>query len=382
MRGTRAVVAAVAGVTATACSAGGVVVAAARQPRPLRLERVTAAPSRPSAPLARPSAVPARAVTVAGRSVPASRAHDVAAALSAAHVVVPTGRVVALVSGRPLGSDHLPGHVLVNGRPAPLTAGVDAGDVVTVVAGPDRTEPTRSETVTVSPPNPSNLYVGGTAGRARARVGVRSGEVAVGQLVVAPTLGHLVTPGAVALTFDDGPDPTWTPRVLALLARAQVHATFCLIGSNAARYPQLVRNIASAGHTLCDHTWDHDEQLPLRAAHAIRVDIARCAAAIRAASGGIRPRFFRAPGGNWSAAVETEARHQHMIPLKWTVDPRDWSRPGVAAILATVYSELRPGGVILMHDGGGDRSQSIAALRVLLNKLPKMGYHFIVPPAG
>jgi peptidoglycan/xylan/chitin deacetylase (PgdA/CDA1 family) len=71
-----------------------------------------------------------------------------------------------------------------------------------------------------------------------------------------------------------------------------------------------------------------------------------------------------------------------MTPLKWTVDPRDWARPGVKSILRTVYAELRPGGVILMHDGGGNRAESFAALQVLLRRLPKMGYHFVVPPAG
>jgi len=184
----------------------------------------------------------------------------------------------------------------------------------------------------------------------------------------------------IALTFDDGPDPTWTPQVLALLAKAKVHATFCLIGRNAAKYPALVRAIVAGGHTLCDHTWDHDEDLKVRPAGEIALDISRGADAIKAAAG-VAPTFFRAPGGNWSPAIEAEARRQHMTPLKWTVDPRDWSRPGEATILATIWQELRPGGVILMHDGGGDRSETVAALAVLLTRLPAMGYHFVTPPS-
>jgi peptidoglycan/xylan/chitin deacetylase (PgdA/CDA1 family) len=299
--------------------------------------------------------------------------------LTAAHVTVPAGRVLAFASHRPLGSDGHPGHVLVNGDPATPATPLSAGDVVSVVAGADRVEPTRTATIEMPAPNPSNLYVGGTAGRAVVRVGTRSGEHVITKVLTEPRSGHLVSPGAVALTFDDGPNPTWTPQVLDLLAKAHVHATFCLIGKQAAAYPQLVRAIVAGGHTLCDHTWDHDQQLPSRPAGQIALNISQGAAAIRKAAG-VAPVFFRAPGGNWSATVEAAARAQHMTPLKWTVDPRDWSRPGVAAILTTVYADLRPGGVILMHDGGGDRAESVAALKVLLTRLPAMGYHFIVPP--
>lgn len=318
-------------------------------------------------------------VTVVGRAVPLADAATVGAALAAAHVRVPAGELLAVSSRRVLGQDGLRGRVLVDGRLASTTDPLGSGDVVTVVRGPDRIEPTRPTVISLPPPNPSNLYVGGTPGRAQAVVGLRSGEVVVKRVVREPVIGHLVVPGAVALTFDDGPDPSWTPQVLALLAKAHVHATFCLIGRNAAMYPQLVRDIVAAGHTLCDHTWDHDEELRIRPAGQIALDISRGAAAIKAAAG-VMPAFFRAPGGNWSPAIEAEAERQHMTPLKWTVDPRDWSRPGVASILATVYREVRPGGVILMHDGGGDRSESVAALKILLVRLPAMGYHFVVPP--
>ena len=95
---------------------------------------------------------------------------------------------------------------------------------------------------------------------------------------------------------------------------------------------------------------------------------------------GVVPRFFRAPGGSWSPTVEAQARRLHLVPLKWNVDPRDWSRPGKIAILSTVYEQIRPGSVILLHDGGGDRAQTLAALQVLLKRLPAMGYRFVLPP--
>jgi len=185
----------------------------------------------------------------------------------------------------------------------------------------------------------------------------------------------------VALTFDDGPDPTWTPRVLRLLAAAHVHATFCLIGWEAAAYPKLVRAIVRGGHALCDHTWDHDLQLAKRKPTRIRADMTRAYDAVVRASGGVLPSFFRAPGGGFSPYVDSEARRLGMTPLGWNVDPRDWTRPGVASILATVRAQLHNGGVMLLHDGGGDRSQTLSALAVLLQRLPAMGFRFVLPPA-
>ena len=372
MRGWRGTAAMVAVVAATGCTAQGTVVALGHRPAP-----ASAASTTPSATTVVVSPSPGR-VTVDGIRVSLERASTVAAALSTAHVRVPDGQVLALRSHRSLGSDGRLGRVLVDGHVRPLTATLSAGDVVTTVAGADRVEPTRVATVRLVAPNPANLYVGAVAGAALARVGVRSGETVVTKVLRAPTLGHLVTPGAVVLTFDDGPDSTWTPRVLALLAQAKVHAVFCEIGVNVARHPDVVRDVVAAGNLLCDHTWDHDEQLRVRPPGEIALDISRGADAITRAAGS-RPAFFRAPGGNWSPTIEADARQQHMTPLKWTVDPRDWSRPGVTSILSTVYAEVRPGGVILMHDGGGDRSETVAALRVLLKRLPAMGYHFVLP---
>lgn len=215
--------------------------------------------------------------------------------------------------------------------------------------------------------------------RALTATALVAAAVALLPLGVTPAAAATSPVKTVALTFDDGPDPTWTPKVLSLLAHAHVRATFCLIGREAAAHPRLVRAIVGGGHILCDHTWDHDLALPSRSSAQIRSDIARARTAITSASHGVAPRYFRAPGGNWSAGVEAEARRESMKPLSWTVDPRDWARPGTGAILDTIHAELRPGGVVLMHDGGGDRSQTVAALSVLLRQLPAMGYHAVLP---
>ncbi len=263
-------------------------------------------------------------VTVDGHRLPLDGLPTVAAALRRSSTVVAGGRLLSVVGRHVLGSDHRPGTVLVNGVPEPTSTPLREGDTVVVRRGRDAVEPTRVSVEPVPPLTHAGLYVGGRPGAARVVRGVVSGERVSRTVLRQPVLGHLPTPGAFALTFDDGPDPTWTPQVLALLARAHVHATFCLIGRQAARYPSLVRAIVAGGHTLCDHTWDHDEQLPQRGADRIRSEMTRAQAAITTASGGVAPRLFRAPGGAWSPQVEAIARSLHLTPLTWTVDPRDW----------------------------------------------------------
>jgi peptidoglycan-N-acetylglucosamine deacetylase len=189
---------------------------------------------------------------------------------------------------------------------------------------------------------------------------------------------YYVPGNAVALTFDDGPDPRWTPQVLDLLRANHVHATFCVIGRQASAYPYLVRRIVAEGHTLCNHSWDHDEHLPRATPAHLRAEMALATRAIVAASGGVRPTLFRAPGGNWSPAVLAEARAQGMRPIAWSVDPRDWSRPGVPYIVRAVLA-AGPGDVILLHDGGGTRVQTVSALRQVLPVLRGRGLAFVVP---
>lgn len=181
--------------------------------------------------------------------------------------------------------------------------------------------------------------------------------------------------GSIALTFDDGPDPRWTGQVLALLRAYHVHATFCLIGTYVAAHPALVRAIAAAGHTLCDHTWSHDEHVGGRPPAQITAQLGLTYDAIVTASGGVRPRYFRAPGGNWTPALIAATRALGMVPLGWSVDPRDWSRPGTPAIVSGVLRGLRAGDIVLMHDGYGRREQTVAALRQLLPMLAARHLH-------
>lgn len=174
---------------------------------------------------------------------------------------------------------------------------------------------------------------------------------------------------AVALTFDDGPDPRWTPQILDQLRAAHVTATFCLIGKQARRYPELVARIVREGHQLCNHSWRHDMDLGRRPAAQIRADLMRTNQAIRAAVPGAKITWFRQPGGRWTAEDVAEARKLGMRPLHWNVDPQDWNHPAAKTIIQRVETAVRPGSVVLMHDGGGDRSQTIAACRRLIPEL-------------
>lgn len=173
----------------------------------------------------------------------------------------------------------------------------------------------------------------------------------------------------VALTFDDGPDPRWTPQALSLLRQHGVKATFCLVGEQALAHPELVRAIAADGHTLCNHSWNHDFRLGTHSLKAIQSDMTRTNQAIRKAVPGARITYFRAPGGNWTSSVVTTALELGMTPLHWSVDPWDWNRPGTSNIVATVTGHTEPGSIVLLHDAGGNRQQTIAALGLFLPKL-------------
>jgi peptidoglycan/xylan/chitin deacetylase (PgdA/CDA1 family) len=184
----------------------------------------------------------------------------------------------------------------------------------------------------------------------------------------------------VALTFDDGPHPQQTPQILDLLAEHHAVATFCMVGTQARAHPELVRRVVGAGMRLCNHTVHHDEKLARHSGPVIERELNEASDALRDAAGDDVPiRYFRAPGGNWTPALERIAAGHGMRPLAWSVDPRDWSRPGVDTIVTSVQQHVRPGSVILLHDGGGRRDQTVAALARLLPWLADQGYRLDFP---
>src|SRR5215207_2119020 len=183
----------------------------------------------------------------------------------------------------------------------------------------------------------------------------------------------------LALTFDDGPDPRWTPAVLDLLRRHGATATFCVVGQYVAAHPELVRRMADEGHALCDHTWTHDEALASRTTATLRTELRRTYDAVVSATGGRAPLYFRAPAGRWNPRVVAEARQLGLRPLGWSVDPTDWRRPPPEVIADRVLRGATPGAIVLLHDGYGHRGSTVAALDTILPALADRRLHLVTP---
>ncbi|MGK5730109.1 polysaccharide deacetylase family protein [Streptomyces sp. URMC 124] len=184
---------------------------------------------------------------------------------------------------------------------------------------------------------------------------------------------------AVNLTIDDGPDPTWTPKVLDVLRANGVKATFCMTGPNAQKHPDLVKKVVAGGHRLCDHSMSHDTTMDKKPVAYQEKEILDAQKLIEEASGGEPVRYYRAPGGAFTPDSRRIAAGHGMRPLGWNVDTKDFERPGVDRILGTVDRELGKGPTILMHDAGGPRTQTVEALERLLPKLKQQGYAFSFP---
>ncbi|MFB6751376.1 polysaccharide deacetylase family protein [Streptomyces sp. NPDC056353] len=186
-------------------------------------------------------------------------------------------------------------------------------------------------------------------------------------------------PRGVNITVDDGPDPTWTPQVLDLLDQYGVKATFCMTGLQAQAHPDLVKDVVAAGHRLCDHSVSHDTTMDKKSEAYQSKEILDAERMITQASGGVRPMYYRAPGGAFTPYSRKLAASRGMRPLGWNVDTKDFERPGTDAIVATVQRELPNGPTILFHDAGGDRTQTVEALRRILPRLQEQGYDFGFP---
>ena len=178
----------------------------------------------------------------------------------------------------------------------------------------------------------------------------------------------------VALTFDDGPSP-FTPAILAVLRRHHVHATFCMLGDEAQRYPDLARRIVREGHQVCNHSRDHRDMAALPPKRA-RHEVVTAERQIRDAAG-VAPTIFRFPYGSADHAARQVVRGYGMRTLSWDVDPRDWTRPGTATITGRILRGVRDRSVVLMHDGGGDRSATVASLDATIRSLQQRGYRFV-----
>lgn len=186
----------------------------------------------------------------------------------------------------------------------------------------------------------------------------------------------LAAPGRqLALTFDDGPHPAQTPAILRILRRYDAPATFFVIGENAGWNPDLVKAIAADGHLVANHSWSHPE-LPKLSRAKVRKELGRTCDLVEKALGA-PPRFARAPYGAWHGPSLEICAELGMEPMGWSVDTLDWKSPGTATIRSRVLTGAHPGAIVLAHDGGGDRSQTVAALEYYLPRLLDQGYSLV-----
>ncbi|MCP9992324.1 glycosyltransferase [Streptomyces albogriseolus] len=185
----------------------------------------------------------------------------------------------------------------------------------------------------------------------------------------------------LVLTFDDGPDPTWTPKVLDVLKKHDAHAVFFVTGTMASRYPDLVQRMVDEGHELGLHTFNHPD-LSLQSKKRIDWELSQNQLALTGAAG-IRTSLFRPPYSSFSAAMDNESwpvteyiGSRGYLTVVNNTDSEDWKRPGVDEIIRRATPENGKGAIVLMHDSGGDRSQTVAALDRFLPDLKAKGYEF------
>jgi peptidoglycan/xylan/chitin deacetylase (PgdA/CDA1 family) len=175
----------------------------------------------------------------------------------------------------------------------------------------------------------------------------------------------------VYLTFDDGPTAKWTPQILEVLARYGARATFFVLGEQAKQYPELIEQELAAGHTLGNHSFYH-----LSMDGVTRQGFLREVESTAEILGDAGAQCMRPPYGAVDAYTRLYAVEIGYKVVLWDIDTQDWRRPGVTAIMTNVLNEIQPGDVVLFHDGGGDRSQTVRALALILKALTEQGYVF------
>ncbi|MBD1939254.1 polysaccharide deacetylase family protein [Microcoleus sp. FACHB-68] len=178
----------------------------------------------------------------------------------------------------------------------------------------------------------------------------------------------------IALTFDDGP---WieTPKVLGILKEYDVKATFFMIGQHVQTYPDIAKQVVAAGHALGNHTWHH---------YTHQMDGATAAAEIDNTSNrifqvtGVKTQLFRPPAGRLENGLAEYARNQKNSVVMWSVDPLDWlESTSPQSLVKAVLDNAQPGGIVLLHDGGGNRTRTLQALPPIIAELKQRGYRFV-----
>ena len=187
----------------------------------------------------------------------------------------------------------------------------------------------------------------------------------------------------IALTFDDGPHPEYTGRILDILAEKNVKATFFVTGKRVEKYPELARRIVSDGHVIGNHGYSHHE-MKLMSRKRIREEIRQGQSVIREVTGE-STTIFRPPYGMFSRAVVAELREAGHRLIQWSLSPKDWAHPREQVIVKRVLTRARSGSIILLHDShphkeSGNREQTVKALPKLIDALQSKGFYLVTVP--
>lgn len=285
--------------------------------------------------------------------------------------------------------------ITVNGKNARVTFWpLHQGDAVVVEDGADVTEDYASEEITSDPEGVEtgwgaiHAYVDGKPHVSELRTGKDSGRTAEVEIQAAIDSSYVKYNAqvgddkVVALTFDDGPWPETTEQVLDVLDQYGAKATFFTIGDQVAGHSDLVKRAFDAGHQICTHSWDHAAgsgngvDLTRMSAEEQIAEVAKGYEAIEAVTGTTASHVFRAPGGNFTGSIVWTLRDYVDAEIGWNVDTEDWRRPGAETIANRIMS-AKSGEIVLMHDGGGDRTQTVEALRTALPYLKEQGFRFV-----
>jgi peptidoglycan/xylan/chitin deacetylase (PgdA/CDA1 family) len=278
--------------------------------------------------------------------------------------------------------------VTSGGRQLAPTSTIGLFATVTSAPGPDVKEKTLTLTKAISP---ETIYVGsggmetvtstGSPGATKVTVGEVSG-IELSSEVVTPAIPKVVLRGAVqrgpkyiALTFDDGPWPGQTEKILEILKREGARATFFMLGMKIQRSPSLAKAVVQSGNEIGTHSQTH-KMLGKSPNATVTYEIATGANTLRRYTG-IKPHWYRPAGGSVSPFVYSEANRLGLQVILWTLDTHDYTKPGAKVIADRVIGNAKNGSVVLMHDGGGDRAQTIAALPIIIESLRARGFRFV-----
>lgn len=336
--------------------------------------RTSVPPSSPAVSPPSPTVAVPIHITIGGKPFEVAPGSSVGAVLQQTGVKLVNGQLLD-VQGGSLQANADPGKIKVNGRNANRNTHLAEGDQVQLVNGRDHTEDVTVDRVKFDGErqlNPQNV-LGTAPGYMVTTTGKISGKV--GSIVFQPS-NRVNPPKSVALTFDDGPG-IYTHKVLKILKKAHVPATFFVVGYLVERYPDIVKDEVRLGNSVGNHSWSHPLTIPFAQMDQKQLDnqIERTNDALAAL--GIKPNLFRPPGGSYDANVVETARRNGARTVLWDISTDDWASATTPKdIVQRIMSQIQPGSIILMHDGGGDQSATVKALPTLIKQIRKRGYGF------